>query len=213
MNTKTLTSNTQENFWNDENKSALQKNLNDIFAVKPLWEQKIVKEGLALQGLALIGALMVHSFMNDSSQLNKNLVFLATALSSSLAYLRMMRKKEVLKETLSAIGIFSFFGEQTTKTNQMQEKINIIKASEPILTPDYAKVYKTTKRMALLSGVALGAGYYFDKIALEAGLLASIAILGVCNAYDLLQAKSSVKRIAKALPKGVKLPCIENQRG
>ena len=213
MNTKTLPSHTQENFWNDENKSALQKNLNDIFAVKPLWEQKIVKEGLALQGLALIGAFMVYAFMKDGNQLNKNLVFIATCLSSTLVYLRMMRKKEVLKETLSAIGIFSFFGEQTTKTNQMQEKINIIKASEPILTPDYAKVYKTTKRLALLSGVALGAGYYFDKVAIEPALLAGIAVLGVCNAYDLLQAKSSVKRIAKALPKGVKLPCVENQRG
>ena len=203
----------EKNFWNEQKKSALQKNLNDIFAAKHVWEKKIVTEGLALQTLALMGAFMVHAFMKDSAQLNKSLVFIAMALSSSLAYLRMMRKKEVLKETLSAIGIFSFFGDQTTKTSHLHEKMNIIKASEPILAPDYSKVYKTTKKLALLSGIALGAGYYFDKVALEPALLAGISILGACNTYDLLQAKSSIKRIAKALPKGVKLPCVENQRG
>lgn len=202
-----------ENFWSKQNKSALQKNLNNVFEIKPYWEQKISKESIALQSLAIIGAFMIHVFIKDSSMLNKNLLFIAACSSATLAYIRAAKKKAVLKETLAAVGIFSFFGERTLKTNNIQEKIAIINQSNPILSPNYSSVYRQSKVAALLSGVALISGYYFDKIGLEPALLAGVAILSACNIYDWTIAKNSVKRIQSALPKGVKLPCIENQRG
>lgn len=202
-----------ENFWSEQNKSAFQKNLNDIFMINPHYEQKILKESLALQSLAIIGAFLIQALVKDSSMLNKNLLFIAACSSATLAYIRAARKKAVLKETLAAVGIFSFFGDRTSKTNNIQEKMAIINQSNPILSPNYSSVYRQSKVAALLSGVALTGGYYFDKVGLEPALLAGVAILSACNIYDWMIAKNSVKRIQRALPKGVKLPCIENQRG
>ncbi|MBO7244244.1 MAG: hypothetical protein J6V53_03060 [Alphaproteobacteria bacterium] len=206
---------TDTSFWNEETKSKLQKNLNDVSLIKPIKEQKISKEALVLQGLALFGTLAVFAFTKDSPSFNKQLVFMATAFSGSLAFLRGLKKKEMLKETLTAISIFSFFGEQTLQTKNISEKLDIIKQSQPILTPDYINVYKVSKRASLLSGIALAGGYYLDKISLGGSLLAGVAILTACNLYDLMQAKNSIKRISSALPKGVTLPFLkeENQRG
>lgn len=202
--------NEDQNFWNKDNKEALQKNLNNVFEAKDFLSRKIITECLAIQGLAIMGALAVCTFMNDSSVLNKKLVFTAACLSSMLAVLRAQRKKEVLKETLAAIGIFSFFGEKATQVSDIQKKLDVIKKAEPILKPNYSNVYKQTKRAVLLSSIALTTGYLLDKVHLGPALLAGVSILAVCNTYDLMLAKQSIKRISKALPKGIYLPIQKN---
>lgn len=97
-----------ENFWSEQNKSALQKNLNDIFMINPHYEQKILKESLALQSLAIIGAFLIQALVKDSSMLNKNLLFIAACSSATLAYIRAAKKKSRFKRNIGRNRDFFF---------------------------------------------------------------------------------------------------------
>ena len=198
-------------FWNDENKQLLQKELDQSFYFKKFHAPKIMKECLAIQGLSIIGALGLSMLSPDTINLNKQMLFTLACTSASLAYLRSKVQKRKLDELVSGLGICSFFGSKINIEPNVEKKVELLKISETMLNPSFNTPYKLTKKALLLSCSALVLGLICSKIQPEMAMAAGISIWGVCNLYDFIHANVGIKKISNALPKGVHLPCLKKQ--
>ncbi|MBO7244242.1 MAG: hypothetical protein J6V53_03050 [Alphaproteobacteria bacterium] len=214
MQTKTLilTPQQESSFWTRERKFALQDELDQAFQKEAYCEKKCKQEGLLLQGLSILGALLVYAFNKNSFDLNAQLSFSAMVSGVLLARLRQARKQAMIKEVLCADGIFSFFGKEGNKLKDMAEIEKTYQEADNILDFMFFKAYTPTRNIALISSGILAGCALTDQMSAGVALLSGVSLLGLTQAYDLIHAKRSIKKIKKALPLGVYLPRKQNER-
>lgn len=198
-------------FWTTEKKADLQKEFDTSFKNGKQAYTTPVNEAALLTSVALIGALLAYTLNKENFDLNSQLLFIGALTSAGAFALRGAKKKAMVQEVLSANALFSFFNTETDKCKTKHEVNAIYQESDRIIDLMFFKKYQPTKKIATVSSIALLTGALTSCVQSGLALTTGAGIFCLTTAYDLFNAKKSIKQTAHKLPKGVYIPCLKKE--